>query len=291
MGSGSYDRSAFTNYAKSSTEGRSRQEIFRQNKINPSLDPSKFDVRESRDSSDNPQSTPIILGLDVTGSMGIIAENLARVSLSDFMNNVFERGLVTNPHIMAVGLGDFYCDSAPLQATQFEADIRIAKQLQDIYLEGCGGGNDTESYDAAWYLAAFMTSIDSFEKRGQKGYLFTFGDENFPNGITRDELRQRGLSAERDYSAVELLEAAREKYHVFHIVISQGSYCRNRGVTRVMSSWREHMGNNVLQLDDYTKLPQLLSAILEVVQGASPAAVVERAPQGDRGMLTVAFGL
>lgn len=59
----------------------------------------------------------------------------------------------------------------------FEADIRIARQLEKLWLEKGGGGNCCESYTLPWYFAALHTAIDWFEKRGQKGYLFTVGDE------------------------------------------------------------------------------------------------------------------
>ena len=38
---------------------------------------------------------------------------------------------VADPHMMIMGVGDAWCDRAPLQVTQFEPDIRIAEQLTD----------------------------------------------------------------------------------------------------------------------------------------------------------------
>lgn len=49
--------------------------------------------------------------------------------------------------------------------------------LGKILLEGGGGGQMRESYELAMYFMARHTSIDCFEKRGKRGYLFMIGDE------------------------------------------------------------------------------------------------------------------
>lgn len=53
--------------------------------------------------------------------------------------------------------------------------IAINQCLSRIYLEG--RGNNGESYLLPWIIAGNHTSIDSYEKRNQKGFLFTVGDE------------------------------------------------------------------------------------------------------------------
>jgi hypothetical protein len=89
---------------------------------------------------------------------------------------------------MFMAIGDANCDKAPLQVSQFEADKRIIDQLTQIYLEHSGGGNDFESYNLPWYFAANHTVHDSMEKRGKRGYLFTVGDEETPQDLTRDQI-------------------------------------------------------------------------------------------------------
>jgi len=43
--------------------------------------------------------------------------------------------------------------------------------MEKIYLERGGGGNNHESYAAAWLFGATRTSIDCFEKRGKQGVI------------------------------------------------------------------------------------------------------------------------
>ena len=71
---------------------------------------------------------------DVTGSMGMIADALARKGLGTMVEEILARKPVSDPHIMCMGIGDVLYDRAPLQVTQFEADIRIAEQLEKLWL-------------------------------------------------------------------------------------------------------------------------------------------------------------
>lgn len=150
------------------------------------VDAVEIKLRESRDSAANPNSTPIIIGLDVTGSMGWLAEALAKTELPRLIGMILEKSPIADPHLMFMGIGDaVHPDEQPLQMTQFEADLKIAEQLQGIWLEGKGGGNHFESYDLAWAAAAYKTVSDCWEKRKKKGYLFTLGDEEFPESLPR----------------------------------------------------------------------------------------------------------
>ena len=67
------------------------------------------------------------------------------------------------------------------------------------------------------------TSIDSYEKRNQKGFLFTVGDEPTLSRISKETLTNlTGVKYERDYTWQEAYELACEKYHVFHIHVHHG---------------------------------------------------------------------
>jgi hypothetical protein len=168
MGSGTFDAGAYRAFT-SSTTNKTTDEIYSSRSLNKTLDPKGVKVRESRDSVDNPLSTPVIVALDVTGSMGMIADVIARQSLGTLFTSILDRKPITNPHVMFMGIGDAFYDSAPLQVSQFEADKSIIEQLTQLYLEHGGGGNNFESYNLAWYFAANHTVHDSYEKRAKRG--------------------------------------------------------------------------------------------------------------------------
>lgn len=268
MGAGRWDHTSRSAYASftASTATKSTDEIYSERKLNPNLDP--FGVnRESRDSAENPNSTAIIVGIDVTGSMGMIADVLARKGLDTLFTSLLDAKPVSDPHLMFMAIGDANYDRAPLQVSQFEADARIIEQLTQIYVEKGGGGNSFESYNLPWWFAAQHTSIDCFEKRGNKGYLFTVGDEEAPQPLTSAQLQKVcGDSVQRELSTKELLALVQQKYHVFHIVIEEGNHARAYPA-RVRSSWNELLGQHVIFLPDHTKLAEVIVTAIALNEG------------------------
>lgn len=267
MGYSRWDSSDWDKYS-ATTKSKSMDSLFKNNTINSKLNPFGVNIRESRDSDKNPNSTAIIVGLDVTGSMGMIADNLAKEGLGILVQEIIDRKPVSDPHIMLCAIGDAYYDRSPFQTTQFEADISIAKQLEDFYLEKGGGGNDFESYNLPWYFASTHTAIDCFEKRNKKGYLFTVGDEMAPRDLKKSQIKQIfGDEVQTDYSSEQLYDMACKMYHVFHVVIEQGSFA-SRNLTRVYDSWQNLIGQNVLKLSNYKDLAQTIVSCIEINEGA-----------------------
>src|SRR2546425_9211359 len=117
MGSGTFDAGAYCAYS-AATRGKSTDEIYAARDINKNLDPKGVKLRESRDSADNPNSTPIIVALDVTGSMGILADVIAREGLGTLFKEILDRKPITDPHLMFMAVGHANFDSAPLPASQ-----------------------------------------------------------------------------------------------------------------------------------------------------------------------------
>lgn len=271
MGSGSFDPGAYRAFT-ATTKGKATDEIYTSRHIHANLDPKGVKLRESRDSADNPNSTPLIVALDVTGSMGILADVIAREGLGTLFTGILERKPISDPHVMFMAVGDANCDSAPLQVSQFEADKRIIEQLTQIYLEHGGGGNNFESYNFPWYFAAFHTEHDSIVKRGKRGYLFTVGDEEAPHPLTKAQIKQFiGDDIQSDLSVQDMLELAQRKYDVYHVVIEEGDYAR-RALDRVTDSWTSLLGQHVIRLSDHKKLAETIVSAIEVSEGRDAAS-------------------
>lgn len=306
MGYSRWDASAYSTYAETAkvtlsaarsaglSDSAARQQVFSQNRIHANFDPKKVMIRESRDSDLNPNSVPIIIGVDVTGSMGLYAEKLAVEGLGRVIEMIIDSSPVSDPHIMVMGIGDVTSDEAPLQVSQFESDIRIAEQLKQIYLEGRGGGNSFESYDIPWYFAGTRTSTDCFEKRNKKGYIFTMGDEPPPPPTFTYSASQLssvfGSGEQHGISSKEMLELAQEKYNVFHIIVEEGSFAR-RSLQTVRDSWENLLGNRVIYLRNYNYMPEVIQSVIRVAEGEDVDEVISSWEKDDiKQAVTYAFG-
>ena len=270
MGGGSWTPQDWNRVSSSTIRGKSASQIYSSTTVKKDFDPKGVAVRESRDSTDHPESTAIIVGLDVTGSMSDILTGVAN-KLNVLVTETLDRKPVTDPQIMFNAIGDAMCDYHPFQTTQFESDIRIAEQLTQLYFEQGGGGNGFESYPLAWYFAARHTDIDCFNKRGKKGFLFTMGDDCYPKKITKREVAEIfGDTISEDITAEALLAEVNRKYEVFHLVLDRGNYDSSR-----IQNWRDLMGERVIKVPDYTKIPEIIVSILETMGGKDVDAVAD----------------
>lgn len=279
MGNARWDDRSYANYS-ASVSHKTREEIFTARSMDQSLDPAKIKFRESVDSPANPASTPIILACDETGSMGHLAEQIIRTDLGAIMRGIYDTKPVTDPHIMCMGVGDAACDMAPLQVTQFEAGVSpLVAQIEKIWIEGKGGGNNGESYPLAWWFATYKCLTDAWRKRSRKGFLFTIGDECPLPVITADQIRRfMGVSAQHDVDIRSLLKAASEYWHIFHLIIKPVD------TQPVVRTWKDILGQRAIEVSDHSLLADGIVSILRVINGEDADAVA-RSATGDSAIV------
>lgn len=232
MGCGSWTSDSFKSYSKSvgrsvSKSGvidsvYSNQEMFKARTIDPALNPKNV-IRECCDSAEHPNTLPVILALDVTGSMGDAAVEVAK-KLNIIMTKLYEK--ISDVEFMVMGIGDLAYDDCPIQASQFESDIRIAEQLDKIYFEFGGGGNSFESYTTAWYFGSRHTKLDCLN-RGRKGIIITMGDEQLNpylplKGRRSGLMEATGDNLQSDVETKDLYDEASQKFNIYHLDVSHG---------------------------------------------------------------------
>jgi len=271
MGNSRWDSNSWDNYSASVSSTPIHQ-IFTSNGMADGLDPKKIKFRESCDSTANPKSTPIIIAVDQTGSMGQLAEQIIKQGLGVVMKEVYDRKPVTDPHCLLGAIGDSANgERAPLQVTQFEAAVDpLTSQIEQLYLEGNGGGNGGESYQLLWYFAIHKTKCDAIINRKRKGYIFTVGDERVHPTLTRAEIQAVfGDDVETDISTKDLLEQVQKNWEVFHIVVNTSSTVSQDAV----NAWKKLLSERVLVIPDKDALAEVIVSAMQVNEGANAADV------------------
>lgn len=272
MGGGTWTSASFSTYSKSvgrtvSKDGYldssyTAQDLFKAKRIQKELDPYNV-VRECCDSDEHPYTIPVILALDVTGSMGNAAAEVAK-KLNKVMTDLYES--VNDVEFLVMGIGDLAYDSAPIQASQFESDIRIAEQLDKIYFEAGGGGNDYESYTAAWYFGARHTSLDCW-KRGKKGIIITMGDEPLNPYLPKIPLEKAtGDKLQADVETCNLYEEVKKHFDVYHLAVDDKATAYRYIEDKVNRTWEKYLDKDHFKV---VSLDNISFTIIDIVKSAS----------------------
>lgn len=249
MGSGRYDDDVYTrssatrkstgvaDFAYTATAAHTKT-------IHPTLDPKRINSKpfgklEARDSTEHPDSHPVLVCFDVTGS------NKARaVEAQQRLNTLM--GLLTkyvpDPQVAVAANDDYKVEpEGAVQISDFESDNRIDESIRNVWLVGNGGGNDGESYTLLLYAAARKTVLDCFEKRGKKGYMFMYADEPFYDAgarrgsgyehravVEKKEVKAVfGDDIQEDIPLVDIIEEVSAMYNLY-IIWPQGGYSHAR---------------------------------------------------------------
>lgn len=232
-------------------------------RVHPQMDP-YCATRESRDSTEHPESVSIAVIFDVTGSMGTVPRIL-QTKLGKLMRLLTERGYLAHPQLLFGAVGDAHTDRVPLQIGQFESGLEMDDDLSKIYLEGGGGGQIHESYELALYFCARHTAIDCYERRQKKGYLFTIGDEKPYPAVLRDQVRQHiGDGLEQDIAIERVVAEVQERYEYFHIIPTNTAHGRSADV---QGRWRNLLGERVLLLEDESAVCETIGLAIGLCEG------------------------
>ena len=273
MGSGSWKRDTFAKYSRSlgrdflEDSGRVSGQTYSAHRIDPSLDPKNFTFRECANSDEHPNTIPVILALDVTGSMGDACSETA-AALGVIISNLYDK--IKDVEFCVMGIGDLAYDDAPIQMSQYESDIRIAEALDKIYMEHGGGGNQFESYTAAWYMGLYRTKLDCYDKQGRKGIIITMGDEPMNPYLPVKTLNSATNAKEQaNVETPELYRLAKEKFDIFHIAVDSPHDCYAHYKQSIENSFGQLLGPR-LKVASVNNLAQVIEeCIMESVNGST----------------------
>jgi hypothetical protein len=233
-------------------------------KVHADLNPKNV-IRESRDSAEHPESTPVAVLFDVTGSMRTVPRAL-QAKLPALLGLLLLKGYLADPQIMFGAIGDATCDRAPLQVGQFESDNRMDENLGKIYLEGGGGGQKTESYELAMYFMARQVQADAWDRRRRRGYLFIIGDEMaYPRVKAREVAAVIGGQPGEDVALDAMVAELTARWETYYILPAGAAYA---GDAQVLSFWRSHLGQQVIELDDLDAVAETIAMTIGLAEDA-----------------------
>ena len=252
MGGGVYTSKSFSDYSLSvgkSYDSRTHRisgQTFDTTQMKDILNP-KGRIRECCNSEEHPNTVPVILALDVTGSMGEACKETAE-ALSQIMKTLYEK--YKDVEVCVMGVGDFECDDAPLQVSQFESDVRVAQQLDQVWMEHGGGGNNYESYTAPWLFGLHRTKLEAYDKQGRKGIIITMGDEPLNPDLPKERIKEylgkvEGANQLGPFETKKLYAEASKKFDIFHIAIDAESSSYNYHKDDIEKTWRPLLGERL----------------------------------------------
>lgn len=231
-------------------------------KTHNKLSPFGIKCRESRDSDAHPTSNGISVWFDHTGSMGDIPRVLQK-KLPKLMGTLLRKGCIEHPQIQMNAIGDAISDTCPVQIGQFESGVEMDEDLNNMYIEGNGGGHGEESYELAMYFMARHTELDCYSKRGKRGYLFLIGDER-ARDVDAKVVKEVFGDDIQDIPLEDIVSEVSEMYDVYFIIPTKASGGRNQGL---QDYWTKLFKQNVLKLDDENLVCELIAGTIALNEG------------------------
>jgi hypothetical protein len=261
-----YRASSGTSYAYSaSTASKPRHE----RKVHESLDPKKVNavgekIRECLDSTEHPLTIPIFVGFDETGSMGSAPRQIVE-KLGTLKGVTLAAGLL-DAQLCFGAYGDAQNDEiAPCQVGQFESGLEMEEWLNNLYLEGMGGGNNGETAGLILYFLGWHSKLDSFDKRGKKGYLILTGDELPLPRVTKEEVsRYIDDDLQGDLTIEQVVEEAKKSYDIYFFHYMTGS----ARVQNSLPTWQRLLGvDHVVPLESLDTVAEQIAMLVARLEG------------------------
>jgi len=296
MGGTSYSS---TSYRAATESLKSSGKVFERSKsasikgdysdISELLDPKKLKngIRESCFAEGFEDATPIVVGIDCTGSMQSVPGQI-RDDIPNLMDLIIEKGLSDHPNVMFIGFDDErVTPNAAFQISQFETGHdELLTALNELVIPARGGGNFGEAYHLFFYALANHTKLECFDRNGEKGFAFLIGDESpyydnespLKHGITPDIAKSVfGDSIQDEIPMVESIKKTAERYHIFVLRPHHTSHGTNQKISRMWQDLLSEAGvnsQNVIEVEKTENLVSTMILIMTRIKGEDTTDVV-----------------
>jgi hypothetical protein len=199
---------------------------------------------------------PLIIAVDVTGSMGTWAGVI--FGKLPFLDTEAKAYIGADSEISFMAVGD-YTDRHPLQVQPFGTGPVLRDYLNEIVLEGGGGGNLQEAYELP---AAYLNQCAKMMPHARP-ILIYIGDENLGSGKVQPPVGNKQRQAPAEFLR-QLIDTGGENvpphsvYLIYKTYTGQGFDDKS---TR--KSWEKVLGDNhIADLDDPNRVVDVILGIL-----------------------------
>lgn len=249
MGGDYYDRPIYSTSGGHSEEAS--KVVGKQSTLHKSLNPNRWNEEPLVSEAKN----PIVFALDVTGSMGDWSK-IIYDKIPMFYGQIKMQNYLEDPSLSFCAVGDYTCDSVPLQVSEFGQGKEIDQLISKIYLEGGGGGGYTESYEFAAYFYSQYTEL----KNSELPFFFITGDEAFYDTIPKDIIKKIiGSECQSEINSKTVWKDLIKKFNVFLI---KKPYHNKDNEKVIFNQWTDALGlDRILNI----KTPK---ACIDVILGA-----------------------
>eukprot|EP01062_Namystynia_karyoxenos_P023138 TRINITY_DN188_c2_g1_i1.p1 TRINITY_DN188_c2_g1~~TRINITY_DN188_c2_g1_i1.p1 ORF type:complete len:422 (+),score=162.43 TRINITY_DN188_c2_g1_i1:80-1267(+) len=208
-------------------------------------------------------SDPIVIAVDVTGSMGDWSKVMYD-KLPMFFGQLLMQGYLSRPAISFAGVGDAFTDTAPLQVGEFAEGSAIDQTVTKLFLEGQGGGQNHESYELTAYFYARRCMLDL--PAGKKGWFFFTGDEGFYPKVRKDQVAKFvGENESADLDSAQIFRELRQNFHVF---LLHKAFFDVETNERLVAMWKEELGaSRVLEVPEAKAVVDVMLGAIAIVGG------------------------
>jgi hypothetical protein len=217
------------------------------------------DVNPANRSLSSISAHPIIINVDVTGSMGawprVIYDKLPM-----FYGQIMTKGYLADPSIGFQATGHFN-DSAPLQVTDFAQGLEIDTELKKIYIESRGG--HPESYElSAW----FNNHKADFKAAAIKPFYFLIGDapghDSVPANVMTRIFGESSLGAAMDVKTE--WHALQDKCNIFYMHKNFG-----HRDAQSLNYWESMVGaNRIMKLENPKACVDAMLGVISICSGS-----------------------
>lgn len=214
---------------------------------------------------------PVVIDLDVTGSMGNWARTIYD-KMPMFFGQIVQQGYLPDLSISFAANGDAYTDDYPIQVCDFAEGTALDADLGKIYLEGNGGGQGMESYELMAYFYANYCKLPT----GATPYFFFLADEGVYDKVSSSQVRKLfGKSPKENMSAKRVFTALKKKFkgNVFLIHKHYNGDANSSSNKRIVAQWEGLLGSDrVLVLEDPKAVVDVMLGAIAMTSGARDLA-------------------